>query len=471
VPEYYDLLTKYNHRINNSNRFSFLFIGALDRVNFNNDNEEDIYDNARILGTDQNQYVTGISYDYLFKDGILTLNAGRSYVKFNSSQYDTLLNPIFKNLSKEGENKIKADLIYKLSSKAELNLGASAVFTNFKADILFPENFITSFGDTLSQNSLYADKNFSKYSGYFQYSNFFFNHIRFNAGIRADYFSAIDKSFYLSPRFSASYKLNEIMSINFSTGIYRQFPSYIWLTREENRKNLTAIRVDQYIAGITYRLDEYTRIKLEGFYKDYKDYPASTLRPYLVLANTGAGFGGAQDNFESFGLEPLVSEGYGKARGVEISLQKKSAGKGIYGLISGTYAKSDFTALDGIERPSAFEQEWIFNISGGYIFNKFWEVSFKFRFASGRPTTPYNQDGTQNVSDYLTGKLPPIHALDLRVDKRWELEDFSLITYIDIQNVYNRSNVQNRRWDYRKMKIDESSSIGILPSIGVSLEF
>jgi outer membrane receptor protein involved in Fe transport len=297
----------------------------------------------------------------------------------------------------------------------------------------------------------------------------FFNHLRFNLGVRADYFDAIDEPFYVSPRFSTAYNFNELTSVNFSTGIYHQFPSYIWLAA--GNTNLKAIKVYQYILGFKHRLSEDVQIKLEGFYKDYRDYPTSTLRPYLVLANTGAGYGGSEENFESFGFEPLVSEGKGRARGVELSLQKRAGSTGLYGLISATYAQSDFTALDGIERPSAFEQNWIFNLSGGYIFNNEWEVSFKFRYASGRPSTPYNPDGTQSLSNYLTDSLPPIHALDLRVDKRWHLGSVNLITYIDVQNVYNRSNIQSLRWDYKEMKVDDESSIGILPSIGISLEF
>lgn len=469
VPEYYDLLGKYNYNIDNSNRISFLFVGALDRVKFNNNDEDDIFDNARILGSDQNQYITGISYDHLFRNGILTFSAGRSYIKFDSFQNDTLLNPIFINNSIEAENELKGSLIYKLSLNAEINVGASVKFIDFQTDVLFPNNFITTFGDTLLQNNLTADKNFSKYGAYLQYSNLFFNKLRFNLGGRVDYFDAIDKSFYLSPRFSASYNFNNLTRLNFSTGVYHQFPSYIWLAAGNN--NLEAIKVYQYILGVSQRLTENLQIKLEGFYKDYKNYPASTLRPYLVLANTGAGYGGAEENFESFGFESLVSEGFGNAKGIELSVQKRSTGQGIYGLISATYAQTEFTGLDGIKRPSAFEQEWIFNLSGGYIFDHQWEVSFKFRYASGRPITPYNSNGTQSLSNYLTDNLPPLHTLDLRVDKRWDLGGLSLITYLDIQNIYNRSNVQNIRWDYKKMKVDDTSSIGILPSIGISLEF
>ena len=47
----------------------------------------------------------------------------------------------------------------------------------------------------------------------------------------------------------------------------------------------------------------------------------------------------------------------------------------------------------------------------------------------------------------------------------------SLIAYIDIQNIYNHKNVNTVKWDYKLMQIDEQADIGILPSIGISLEF
>jgi len=110
--------------------------------------------------------------------------------------------------------------------------------------------------------------------------------------------------------------LNEISSINFSAGIYHQSPSYIWLIADESNRNLKAVRVNQFVLGYERRLRDDLRMKLESFYKNYENYPASVLRPYLVLANTGAGYGGGDENFASFGLEPLVSAGIGDVHGI-----------------------------------------------------------------------------------------------------------------------------------------------------------
>jgi carboxypeptidase-like protein/TonB-dependent receptor-like protein len=471
VPQYYDLLTKFTYDFDNKNKLSYLFVGALDEVIFNNDDDEDIFDNARILGTDQTQYSTGISFRHIFNKGFYNINLSRNYIEYDGFQNDTLLNPIFLNKSKEAENELKADVVLKTSANSELNFGGSAKLINFETNILFPENFITTFGDTLPVNNLSEKEDYYKLGIFSSFSTAMFNHVRVNVGARGDYFNALTEKFYISPRFSLAYMFNDLTSLNFSTGIYHQFPSYVWLAGFESNKDLKAIHVDQFIVGISHLLQDDIRIKLEGFYKDYKNYPTSRTRPYLVLANTGAGFGGAEDNFSSFGLEPLESSGEGFSRGLEFSIQKKSSVTPIYGILSITYSESNFTGLDKIERAGKYDQKWIFSLSSGYIFSKKWEASLKFRAASGSRFTPFNFDGTQSTANYLTGRLSPTHGLDIRVDRRWDFDGWTLITYVDIQNIYNNKNVSEVRWDFKERKVEENEEIGILPSIGISFEF
>lgn len=471
VPEYYDVLTKVNYNIDNENKLSYLFIAAFDKVKFNNNDIEDIYDNARILGSNQNQYVTGISYRRLFDKGFLNLTLSRNFVDYDSFQRDTTLRPIFQNVSREQENELKADLVYKFASASELNIGASAKLIEFSSDILFPQNYETTFGEVLPVTSLQTDENFTKFGGYIQYSSMLLNRLRVNLGLRTDYFSAINDPFTVSPRFSTSYMLDDATSVNFSSGIYYQNPSYIWLVADERNKNLNPVKVNQFVLGLERRLRTDLRMKIEGFYKDYSDYPTSLIRPYLVLANTGAGYGGSTDNFATFGLEPLSSAGTGVARGIEFSMQKKSSDIPHYGIVSLTYSQSKFKGLDGVERNGKYDQTWLFNLSAGYIFNERWEAAIKFRFATGSPYTPYNSDGTQSIGNYLSERFDATHSLDIRVDRRWNFSGWSMITYVDIQNVYNQKNVTNISWDYLNMEQEENSSIGILPSIGIDIEF
>ena len=470
VPEYYDVMLKADIAPHAEDNINFLFIGAFDKTKFFNDTEEQRFDNSRILGSDQNQYIAGISYRHLINNGFFNFTLSRNYINYNSIQKDLQLNPIFLNRSLEAENSLRTELVYKLSDKSEINIGGTVKLIEADYDILFPA-FVTTFGETLPESNFNKKNIYTKYSAYFNYNRLLFSKINFNIGLRADEFSAIKENISISPRGSLSYKLTEITNINFSTGIYYQSPSYIWLEAFDSNKNLKMIKASQFILGFDHRVAEDALLKIEGFYKKYSDYPASTIRPYLTLSNTGAGFEGSTGNFASFGLEPLVNAGFGKARGVELSVQKKLSVIPYYGLLSLTYCKADYTSLDRIERPGSYDQNWIFNLSGGYKINQFWEVSMRFRFASGSPYTQFNVNGTQDVIYYNTRRLKSTHSLDVRADKRWYFSGWTLITYLDIQNVYNKKNSTSVRWDSRENRVDETSSIGILPSIGVSAEF
>ena len=228
---------------------------------------------------------------------------------------------------------------------------------------------------------------------------------------------------------------------------------------------------DQFILGIDKTIASDTRVTIEAYEKRYFHYPASLLRPYLVLANTGAGFGGSEEGFASFGLDPLASVGSGRTRGTEFLIQKKLSDIPWYGTVSVSYNRSDFTALDGIERASSFDQRWIINIGGGYVFDEYWEFSAKFRYVTGRPYTPYAVDGRQLSDEYNSLRIDANHSLDVRVDRRWSFGAWTLVTYIDIQNIYNRKPVDVPRFNPRTQSVEQSDAIGILPSIGVSAEF
>ena len=470
IPEYYDALAKITYNFDSKNKLSYLFIGAFDNVNFNNNTAKNRYNNSRILGSDQTSYITGISFRHLFPKGFFDLVLSRNFTDYNSSQKDTLLNPIFLNDSKEGENELKGDLIYKTSPSEEINVGLSLKQIKFRADLILP-NFYTSFGEIINIPNLKSEESYTKAGMYVNYSNLLFNRVRIGVGIRGDYFSGINDKLSISPRFSIVYYLNDLANLFFNCGYYYQTPSYIWLIADESNKNLKSIRANQFILGYERKLKEDVRIKLEGYLKIYNDYPASVNRPYLILSNTGAGYGGADENFASYGLEQLTSGGKGNAYGVEFSLQKKLSEVPLYGLLSVTYNQSNFTVIDNVKRPGSFDQRWIINLSAGYMFSKNWEGSVKFRFASGNPYTPFNESGMQNVKDYNSVRYKSTHSLDFRIDRRWNFEKWNLITYIDIQNVYNNKNSNSVRWNYLEKKADFQSSIGILPSIGINAEF
>ena len=470
VPQYWDMLFKYNFKPDNKNKFSFLFVGAKDDINFNIKDKEDRFDNARILANEQRQYTAGFSYRRILSNGVMNLRLGRNYTNYNSFQNDTTSTAIFKNKSKESELFFDADFFFKITGKSDVNFGINSKLIKTDYDIYFPDKFETSFGEVLPVNKIKTRKDFYKFAAFANYSFNLLDKIEFNLGLRGDYFSGIENNLSIAPRVSLSYMLSPVSKINFSTGIYYQAPSYIWLLYGNNNK-LNFIKVNQFILGFEHLLSEDIQFITEVFYKDYSKYPTSKLRNYLTLFNTGVGFGGAESNFSSYGFEPLSSSGSGYSRGIEFSIQKKSSEVPLYGIASLTLSSSEFKALDKIQRKSAFDQSVIFSLTAGYMLDNSWIFSMKFRYASGLPFTPYHNFGKQKVDEYLSENLPATHGLDLRIDKIWNFSSSSLIAYFDVQNVYNKKNITGKRWDYYKMKPEDQKEFGILPTIGISYEF
>jgi hypothetical protein len=363
---------------------------------------------------------------------------------------------------------LRGDLLTHLAKNTELSVGVQGKIVRFSSDINLTQQ-ATSFGDTIGINAVYKTMA-TKASAYAQLSQDI-DLLRLTFGGRVDYFDLIENKFTVAPRFSATYALTPVMNISASAGRYYQAPSYIWLVANPMNRNLSFVGTDQYIVETDYMLQTDTKISLEGYVKKYFDYPVSLTRPYLVLANTGAGFGGTEEGFASFGLDPLESLGRGQAHGVELSAQKKLSEIPFYGTISISYNETEFTAFDGVTRPSSFDQKWILNIGGGYVLNEKWEFGAKFRFYTGRPFTPYTPNGIQLTSLYNSERIDANHSLDVRVDRRWSFGNWTLDTYIDIQNIYNRKPIDVPRYNTRTGLVEQNGSIGILPSIGVSAEF
>ncbi|MGA8264978.1 MAG: TonB-dependent receptor, partial [Ignavibacteriaceae bacterium] len=83
VPEYYDMISKININLDSGNNLSFLFLGALDKVNFFNDTPEKRFDNSRTIGSDQKQYTLAGKYQKIFNRGFLDISLSRNYVNYN----------------------------------------------------------------------------------------------------------------------------------------------------------------------------------------------------------------------------------------------------------------------------------------------------------------------------------------------------------------------------------------------------
>lgn len=473
VPEYSSFQVKTVYDINSKNSFTINAIGNIDKVRFNNDTEENIEDNERILKNNQWGYVNSFELKTLLSSNSYSLiNLSRSYTNYDLTGRDSNFTEVFKNKSAEGETKFKIEYFVSPDVTSLISTGAGVNYINLNYEIKKDTDttfFINEIGQRviLPSVNLANESNAIKLFAFVQYSKTLFNKLKLNAGIRTDYFSLLSEKLTISPRASLTVPLLSNTFLNLSYGIFRQSPSYLWIISDDANKELKSLRADHYVVGLEQFISNDLRITVEGYYKKYFNYPVSEIRPWLILANSGGDFEQRND----FIIEKLNSLGSGDAKGIELFIQK-SLTKDFYGLISFSYFDAKYKAADGIERESSFNNKIISTISAGYKFGDGWEISSKFRFSGGRPFTSINpQNGYQLVSQFNGDNLPNYNRLDLRIDKRWNFKNWSLITYIDIQNLLNKKNVTNYFWNKFTREIDKNESIGVLPSIGINAKF
>jgi len=488
IPVYTDFNFILNYDLSPRDRLFVLGLTAIDRVDRDQSSEENRVFNAGILDNTQNQYISGINYRHLMDDGYYDVTANFNKYDFDFTQIDEDELPYFKSSADEIESGIKFQRFWSLSDKISLLSGISIKFIQNKNSTSFADTIFNRSGNRIPLASLgiqpqtIINKQTSKYAFFSEFDWRPGSGIDLILGLRGDYYSFLEDPLYFSPRLIMKFQPGDKLSYKASIGIYRQPPSYVWTVNPANRK-LKALKNTMGILGVDYLLQDDLRMSLEGYYKKYTDLPTGTLpgtNDYLVITNAGTGYGGREDDFQSFGYYTLTSAADGFAYGFEWLLQKKYSRIPCYGQISIAYSKSLFTAGNGLEYPGQFDQRWIFNISGGYKFNNKWEISTKYRFFTGAPFTPVYRPSEnplkngeiQNLpEEYLIDRVESQGIFDVRVDRYFIFDSWRLILFLDIQNVLNNRLVLRPSYDFWEDKIESRQEIGILPSIGISAEF
>jgi hypothetical protein len=488
IPVYTDFNLIMNYDISSRDKLFVLGLAAFDRVERDQSDEENRVFNAGILGNSQNQFISGINYRRLSENGYLDITLNYNLYDFDFKQIDENETPYFNSNADEIETGLKIQRLWALNKRISFFGGIAAKLIQNNNSTTFADTIFDRSGNRVSTSSLGLPQVTNIKQQIFKYAAFSEIDWRpgsgfdFIIGLRADYYEFLNDPLYVSPRLSIKYQSNDRLSYKASVGLYHQPPSYVWTLNRENR-NLKALRNTMSILGIDYLLQEDLRMSVEGFYKRYSDLPTGTLpgvTDYLVITNAGTGYGGREDDFQSFGYFDLTSSGSGYAYGFEWLLQKKYSEIPCYGQVSIAYSKSIFTAGNKKKYPGQFDQRWIINISGGYKFNDKWEISSKYRFFTGAPYTPVyrpnenpiNSGKIQNLpEEYLVDRIRSQGILDFRVDRYFSFSSWRLVLFLDIQNILNTKIEQPPRYDFWEDKVTSTDEVNILPSIGISAEF
>ena len=272
-----------------------------------------------------------------------------------------------------------------------------------------------------------------------------------SVGVRMDMhtlnLTTINPLAQLSPRMSAQYHLNESWAVQGNLGSYTQMPPAITIlanTANNWSQYSYAGRVNQAATGIEFQNGQTYRFSLEGYYKDYRQMP------YLWADQMA--FSQAIGAYVSVGDQVSSSRAQGRSYGLELFLQQKLKGT-YWWTMSYNFGYSE-TRLDASQewKPTVWDNRHNINLVLGKVLGKGWQIGAKYRWATGTPYTPFDselsastanwdvlQRGIFNVDQIMGERLPAYSVIDVRLDKTYNKEKYSLTWFLDLQNFTSSS--------------------------------
>lgn len=457
LPTFNDIQFKVKTKIDQKNEITFIGLGAIDHNELNlgikNPDEQQQYILNQLPTNDQWTYTLGGVFKHYHNTGNFTVALSRNMLDNESTKYfqNDESNPDNLTLdykSWEIENKLRVENSNRINT-FKLVYGANVDLVRYTNDT-YQKRF---FNGQLFEINYNTDLGLIKYGMFAQISrNFLASDLVISFGTRFDgnnYSSEMQNPLdQFSPRLSVAYNFSDVLSLNANVGRYFQLPPYTSLGFKPNNvlvnqnNGLKYIRADHYIAGFEYRPSQMIQFTLEGFFKDYANYPFS-VNDSVSLANKGADFG-------VLGDEEVTSTSRGRAFGVEL-LARINNQKNLNGNISYTLVRSEFIdEKTGNFIPSTWDSRNLLTVFATYKMKKSWSIGGKWRFVGGLPYTPYDLEKSSLVqawdalggpyldySRFNTERFASFHQLDLRIDKAFYLKKITAKFYIDIQNVYN----------------------------------
>ncbi len=486
LPSYQDLSFNVNSGNTKLGRFTLFGILANSSISIAGGNSSSLYGNGGghdlsskigIIGLKHFKQLNNKSY-FSSNIGLNYSNSEQSDYGFDrqtSESYINQENNVVKsgyNFSTSFNSKINSKLFIKIGLQNEL-IGLNLYYKE-KKDIQSDWKQIWDYNSYTNLAQAYAHLKYS-----------FNDKLTLNAGVHSQLFF-LNNSVSFEPRLGLKYDINGKSSFNFGYGLHAQMqPINVYFLQSQNadgsynynNKSLDFTKSHHFVLGYDLQPFKDWRLKTEVYYQSLYDVPVNTFSSSYSMLNTGASFKtDLEDN--------LTNSGTGTNYGAELTIEKFFS-KGYYGLLTSSVYSSKYKGSDGIERNTAFNGKYVFNILGGKEWkvgsekrNKF-STDLKYTYAGGRAYTPIdltasNSTGReQRSTDAYSAIYPNYFRLDLKASytlnsaKKKLSHSFSL----DFQNVTNHKNVFSQNYDDRSKAISTTYQLGFFPNFIYKLQF
>ena len=283
----------------------------------------------------------------------------------------------------------------------------------------------------------------------------------------------------LSPRVALAYRPIDNLILRTAWGFYHQPTDLMTIPVEDGVDDIgRAEQAIHYVIGGDYVLPNKFLIRAEAYYKNLSnlighipDYGRQT----RIVAPAHSGSAKGFDLFANGVISERLTGGLGYAFSIAKAREDST---------------TVFSSVFGTEFFREFDQRHTIALNGNYRLSRAWQLHFVWRFHTGNPTTILKHsvvtllDGQsvceRNFGDYNTERLPAFHSLDFRLTKTSPHNSWQLSWYLQVLNLYNRSNVHEYAFteehdDLTDALLDchvsKEPFFPILPTVGVSVRF
>jgi hypothetical protein len=265
----------------------------------------------------------------------------------------------------------------------------------------------------------------------------------------------------LSPRFSLAHWVAENTLLKFSWGHYYQFSKDpVQMESPLGSRTLKPQRAIHYVWGIEHRLSSHTKTRLEAYVKELSQL--LVFGPEMCFANYGRG----------------------SVHGFELFFERRPSGP-LDGWASYSYSVARRKDLAGTrEYHPLQDQRHTASLVLNYRPNRRWYFSAKWVVHSGKPYTPVL--GSETVVDSTSGvvkgyrpiegpvnsrRFPNYQRLDVRCDRVFQFDTWSLVAYLEVLNLYNHKNVYDYSYTKDYTRRITTYQFPLLPSLGLKVNF
>ena len=284
-------------------------------------------------------------------------------------------------------------------------------------------------------------------------------------GVRVDRFARAHEV-VAQPRITARWNLGEQLVFKGGAGLFAQ-EANIQEGEDDavfGNPDLKTERALHYSLGVEYKPRPYISFDATGFYKDLRDLISKTDAVKLV------------DGRE----KPLIydNNGAGRVFGLELVARHEFTRK-FTGWLAYTFSRSQRRDSGSTSyRLFDFDQTHILTTVASYLLPRNWQVGARFRLVSGNPVTPvvgavFNSSRDEYEAVYgavNSSRNPLFNQLDIRIDKRWVFPRWMFSVYLDMQNVYNRSNTEAPDYNFNYRDSRAQQGFPILTILGLRAE-